>query len=255
MGTPSAGRRWLWVGLIVLVVGHLPTLGAGFVNREWAFAEATRTLLDPAYEEGLHKYCGQQANPLGYSLAAAGLLSATGLPVEFWTVRLPSLAGGCLLLLGGYRLAGARSSAVGRFGLWAAVVLANPLVWCYAGQATADVLPAAIGLWAGAEALRVSNALREAAYVVLGGEAPPVVMSDDMVEEPEDREQRARENATLRERMTTVGAGAWLWGAGSTAEAERTLGPRPRRWALAGMALGGERSGAVWDDVSREGRR
>ena len=108
------------------------------------------------------------------------------------------------------------------------------------------------GLWAGTEALGVSNALREAAYVVLGGEAPPVVMSDDMVEESEDREQRAREDAALRERMAAVGAGARRWGASMAAEAERALGPRARRWALAAMALGGERAGAVWDDVSRE---
>jgi len=158
MGTPSADRRWLWVGLIVLVVGHLPTLGAGFVNREWAFAEATRTLLDPGYEEGLHKYCGQQANPLGYSLTTAGLLGVTGLPVAFWTVRLPSLAGGCLLLFAGYRLAGARPAAGGgRFGLWVAVVVSNPLVWCYTGQATVDALPAAIGLRAGTEAFRAGG--------------------------------------------------------------------------------------------------
>jgi hypothetical protein len=111
------------------------------------------------------------------------------------------------------------------------------------------------GLWAGAGALRASNALREAAYVVLGGEAPPVVVRDDMVEEPEDRAQRAREDAALRERMAGVGAGAWRWGAGATTEAvAETLGPRPRRWALAEMALGGRATGAVWDDVSREGK-
>lgn len=134
--------------------------------------------------------------------------------------------------------------ALGGHGAWGAL----PAALALAGEHRA-----LDGLWAGAGALRVSNALREAAYVVLGGEAPPVVMSDDMVEEPEDREQRAREDAALRERMAAVGAGAWRWGAGTTAEAERALGPRPRRWALAGMALGGERAGAVWDDVSREG--
>nr|MBK7069174.1 hypothetical protein [Deltaproteobacteria bacterium] len=97
------------------------------------------------------------------------------------------------------------------------------------------------GLWGGAGKLAVSNALREAAYVVLGGEAPPVVVRDDMPEEPEDRAQRMAEDAALRGQMAGVGAGAWRWGAGPT-EAEMgaaaaRLGPRPRRWALAGMAL------------------
>ncbi|MBK8695230.1 MAG: hypothetical protein IPN17_23885 [Deltaproteobacteria bacterium] len=132
----------------------------------------------------------------------------------------------------------------------------------------AGALPAALalagehrtldGLWAGAEALRVSNALREAAYVVLGGEAPPVVVRDDMVEEPEDRAQRAQEDAALRERMAGVGPGAWRWGAGATPEAMTavagTLGPRPRRWCQAGLALWGQRAAAVWDDVAVGGR-
>lgn len=110
------------------------------------------------------------------------------------------------------------------------------------------------GLWAAAEKLAVSNALREAAYVVLGGEAPPVVVRDDMAEEPEDQGQRVVEDAALRGRMAAVGAGAWRWGAGPTevevSAAAARLGPRPRRWALAGMALAGRAAGAVWDDVA-----
>lgn len=112
------------------------------------------------------------------------------------------------------------------------------------------------GLWAAAEKLAVSNALREAAYVVLGGEAPPVVVRDDMAEEPEDQGQRVAEDAALRGRMAAVGVGAWRWGAGPTeaevSAAAARLGPRPRRWALAGMALSGRAAGAVWDDVKRD---
>jgi hypothetical protein len=112
------------------------------------------------------------------------------------------------------------------------------------------------GLWAGAAELAVSNALREAAYVVLGGEAPPVVVRDDMAEEPEDRVQRAAEDAVLRERMGIAGKGAWRWGAAATVEGmmgvAESLGLRPRRWCLAGLALMGRAAGAAWDDVSNK---
>lgn len=116
--------------------------------------------------------------------------------------------------------------------------------------------PALDDAWEGAAALAVSNALREAAYVVLGGEAPPVVVRDDMAEEPEDRAQRAAEDPVLRTRMAATPEGLWRWGAlagaaevGARVEA---LGPRHRRWGLAARALDGERVGAVWDDVTRE---
>lgn len=106
--------------------------------------------------------------------------------------------------------------------------------------------------WEGAGELAVSNALREAAYVVLGGEAPPVVVRDDMPEEPEDRATRAQEDQDLRVQVARVGAGAWRWGASAEglAETAEALGPRPRRWCLAAMALAGVGGAALWDDVS-----
>jgi hypothetical protein len=161
--------RVLALGLVAIVLGHLPTLNAPFVNQEWVFAEGTRALLDSGYHQGLERFWHHQANPLGYPLLTAGFLGSTGLPVEFWTVRLPSLLGGCLLLVAGYRLA----ASGGRFALWAALVCACPLVWCYIGQATADVLPAALALWAGVEAYRAGSQtgghLRAASLLALGG--------------------------------------------------------------------------------------
>lgn len=125
-----------------------------------------------------------------------------------------------------------------------------------AAVALAGAHPALDGAWEGAARLPVSNALREAAYVVLGGEAPPAVVRDDMAEEPEDVAQRAAEDPALRARMAAVPEGLWRWGAlagaaelGARVEA---LGPRHRRWALAARALDGETAPRVWDDVTRE---
>lgn len=108
-------------------------------------------------------------------------------------------------------------------------------------------------VWDGAAALPVSNALREAAYVVCGGEAPPVMVRDDLPEEPEDVAQRASEDAVLRARMAETPAGPWRWGAlAGTDRAQAVvdgLGPRPRRWGLAARALAGGTVGD-WDDLS-----
>lgn len=138
------------------------------------------------------------------------------------------------------------------------------LVTSWAQHGARGALPAALALagqhprldavWEGAAALPVSNALREAAYVVCGGEAPPVVVRDDLPEEPEDVAQRAAEDAVLRARMAETPAGFWRWGALAGSERAQTvvdeLGPRPRRWGLAARALAGGTVGD-WDDLSQ----
>lgn len=125
-----------------------------------------------------------------------------------------------------------------------------------AAVALAGAHPALDAAWEGAAELPVSNALREAAYVVLGGEAPPAVVRDDMAEEPEDLAQRAAEDPVLRARMAAVAEGPWRWGAreGAAELVARVeaLGPRHRRWGLAARALLGERALPVWDDVTRQ---
>ena len=155
---PDRRLVWLAAGVVVLVVGHLPTINAPYVNQEWVFAEGARGLFDPGRPDALDKYWANQANPLGYSFLAAGVVAAAGPETEFWPARVPSLVGGFLLLFAGYRLSDtAGPQKAWCYGLWVAVTLSNPLVWCYSGQATADVLPAAAGLWAGAEALRAGG--------------------------------------------------------------------------------------------------
>lgn len=122
-----------------------------------------------------------------------------------------------------------------------------------AAVALAGAHPVLDAWWERADELAVSNALREAAYVVLGGEAPPAVVRDDMAEEPEDRAQREREDVALRAKMATATAGAWRWGERATIEAltraEGALGPRPRRWCLAALKLAGRETRELANEV------
>lgn len=120
-------------------------------------------------------------------------------------------------------------------------------------EGAVGAIPAALALagehralddaWAGAARLAASNALREAAYVVLGGDAPPVVVRDDMAEEPEDVAQRAVEDAALREAMRAAAEGAWRWGVtaadGRWGERVAALGPRHRGWGEAALRVVG----------------
>jgi hypothetical protein len=119
------------------VIGHALYLDTPFVNQEFAFCEAAHSLRDPTYTLGIDKYWEMQANPLGYSL----VLAVLGLDRAFWSARLPALAGCLLLLLAGRLAAGRVGLRPAFFSMWAGVTAANPLVWLYTGQATADVLP------------------------------------------------------------------------------------------------------------------
>jgi hypothetical protein len=157
---PSAADWHLcaWCGLVL--AGHSLFLSAPYVNLEWAFSEAAQALADPAHREGLDRYWAVQANPLGYALLTATLLKGLGLPATSWVIRLPSLLGGVLLLVAGRLLfrpaAGDRPDL---FGLWCAAVTLNPLVWCYTGHASADVLPAGLACVALALAFRAEGRL------------------------------------------------------------------------------------------------
>ncbi len=130
---------------VVLLSAHALHLGEPFVNQEFAFSEAARSLRDPTYPDGLARYWTHQANPLGYSAATALLLKVLSLPQTFWSVRLPSLLGGLALLLAGrvacWKCEGARADL---FNLWCALCTLNPLAWFYTGAATADALPAGL---------------------------------------------------------------------------------------------------------------
>lgn len=128
-----------WLG--VVIIGHITTLNAPFVNLEYAFSEAAHTLAEPSYTDGIQRYWATQANPLGYSLITAGLLRVLDVTPSFWFVRLPSLFGAVLILTSGWAFyRHTHSPAVSSFGLWAAATMLNPLCWIYTGQATSDVL-------------------------------------------------------------------------------------------------------------------
>ncbi len=111
-----------------------------------------------------------------------------------------------------------------------------------AALALAGDHPALLDAWGEALALPASNALREAAYVVLGGEAPPVVVRDDLPEEPEDAAQRVREDGRWREKLAAAEGAPWRWGRRAWepwAEGSAALGPRHGRWARGAL-------GAAW---------
>lgn len=140
---------------LVCVAGHALWLGRPFVNQEQAFWCGARAFLDPGFAEGFTRFWREQSNPLGYSAIAALTVEALGVPLAPWSLRLPSLAGGVVLLAAGWLLArevGPRDPH--RFALWAGVSTLSPLVWVYAGEATADALPAGLALFALALAVR-----------------------------------------------------------------------------------------------------
>jgi hypothetical protein len=154
----SAVAAWVrplaaWV--FVCVAGHAIWLGRPFVNQEQAFWSGARALVEPGFEEGFTRYWRDQAHPLGYPAIAAASTRLLGLPLAPWSVRLPSVAGGVVLLLAGWLLARRlRPEDAILFQAWAGAVTLNPLVFVYTGEATADVLPAGLATLALALAVR-----------------------------------------------------------------------------------------------------
>ena len=135
---------WKQAGLfwgLIFVLGHLLYIDTPFVNQEYVFAEAAKSLLSPQYRIGLENYWNVQANPLGYSAISALVNGIFHFPVGFWSVRIPSLAGGLMVILAGGWIAKKFNFNRSRFFLWAALIIFSPLIWVYAGRATADVLP------------------------------------------------------------------------------------------------------------------
>jgi hypothetical protein len=145
---------------IAIVLGHLLFFSSGFTNLEFAFAGAARHFAGVAGDgRELDRYFAQQANPLGYSFVTAAWLWVSGVDPSFWSVRVPALSGALLILVAGWMWTASDNDLRQRvFPMWCAAIAANPLVWCYAGQATADVLPT--GLLMLAFALCVAGKLR-----------------------------------------------------------------------------------------------
>lgn len=133
--------------LLIVVVGQAINLNRPFVNIEYAFSEAARSLADSQYTDGIERYWMAQANPLGYSALASVCVRLFG--YDHWTVRVPAVFGMVALLCAGWlycrRYPGdSDPPGAGQFWLWAALIALNPLVWIYGGSATADVLPAGL---------------------------------------------------------------------------------------------------------------
>ena len=151
-GPATVAHLVFW--LAMSLAGQALLLNTGFVNQEFAFSDAARSLAGLDDGRGLARYWEYQANPLGYSFVASlfmrlwppASLGSTG-PDAFWVARLPALMGMVLLLFGGWWLMRQQpAERRGGFAIWAGLATLNPLVWLYAGKATADVLPTGIAM-------------------------------------------------------------------------------------------------------------
>lgn len=138
--------------------------------------------------------------------------------------------------------AGTVDDAAALEAAWAAAPTAAVAV----GLALAGAAGALDGAWARSEARAVSNALREAAYVVLGDEVPPGGVGLRAKEDATEADARVRENAALGQRMRAAGGGPGRWG-GQRAEG---LSARHRRWAALVAAVdGGPRAEGDWEGL------
>ena len=141
-------ERWpLLVAVGCAVSLYAPWLNAGYVNLEYPFHLAARSLAGDQTPGLMEAYFDDQANPLGYSLILAFIYRIVGISSTPWIARLPSLAGAVLMLWAGWHWYRARGVA-GRatFGWWAALVVSHPMIAAFSTHGTADLLPAALVL-------------------------------------------------------------------------------------------------------------
>ena len=131
--------------IALIVVAHASLLLLAPVNLEYAFVDAAQFFLvrTPAL---IQEYFSVQANTVGMPFLAAQVSRLLpGVPLLEVT-RLIVLLGVPLLAAAIPRICW----ALGRNDahLVTAYILINPLVWIYAGRATADFFPMALGIWA-----------------------------------------------------------------------------------------------------------
>ncbi len=121
---------------------HLLTLGLPSVNLEFAFADASKYFIN-GDGKLLDQYFKYQANTI--ALPYLGYLVSKVLDVEpIYALRLLSTLGLYLIVLSVRKIA-----IFLKLNLSLAlylVLMLNPLVWTYAGRATADIFPASIAL-------------------------------------------------------------------------------------------------------------
>jgi hypothetical protein len=124
------------------VIGHLFYINTPLVNYEWVFFEGVKGIVYENYREGVLSFFTYQANPIGLSICASITNIIFGLPVSYWSIRIPSLLGVILIL---YSFLSFNSYRNGKTGIlssiWCSLVVLSPLIWILSGRATADVLP------------------------------------------------------------------------------------------------------------------
>ncbi|XHS80302.1 hypothetical protein ACFJGW_10080 [Burkholderiaceae bacterium UC74_6] len=149
------------------VVVHASLLLLPPINFEHSFADAAQYFL-VGQPELLSEYFSVQANTVGMPFLAAQVSRVLPSVPLLQVLRIVVLLGLPLLALAIQRIC----AALGRTDahLVTAYVLLNPLVWIYAGRATADFFPMALGVWAISLLLQSPVSVRRAMFggLVLG---------------------------------------------------------------------------------------
>jgi len=133
-----------FIALTALTFFHLTTIFLPSINLEFAFADAV-DYFRTGNADLLEQYFRYQANTLAFPFA--GYLLGILLPLDpLILLRLLSTFGLLMLGLSMRRIA---SFFGADFGLgFYFVLLLNPLIWTFAGRATADLFPAATAIYA-----------------------------------------------------------------------------------------------------------
>ncbi len=131
---------------------HLIYANTPLINYEYTMLEAGRYFFDPSHQAGLEIYLMTQGNPFGYPWIVSALLKL-GLPASYLVTRLPALIGYLLILLSVsvwlefFKKEQRPSDRPGLASHWLYCFLSlSPMIWIYSGRATADILPAGLGL-------------------------------------------------------------------------------------------------------------
>lgn len=132
------------VSLVFVVVQAALALSPP-VNLEFAFVGAAEYFGRPN-ELLIDQYFSYQANTLGMSYLAHCLSILLPSVDMLFLMRMISVLGIPLLLVGVYRVN--RYIGIHSFLAIVALIVLNPLVWAFSGRATADFMPAALGLFA-----------------------------------------------------------------------------------------------------------
>jgi 4-amino-4-deoxy-L-arabinose transferase-like glycosyltransferase len=122
------------------VIGHILYINTPLVNYEWVFFEGVKGIVNENYWEGLQYYFTYQANPLGLSICASITNIIFGLPVSYWSIRIPSLLGLILILYSFLSFTRYRNGKTGILSsIWCSLVILSPLIWILSGRAMAEV--------------------------------------------------------------------------------------------------------------------